>query len=225
MCRLVIRRNAAAEKVKMKIQSTLASRMSRCAVHSDGQGTAEGPAKIWIDLDNTPHVPFFRPIMRELEQRGHKIVLTARDAFQVCEMADSYGLRYEKIGRHYGKRMLAKAFGLVFRSLQLVSFAWRERPALALSHGARSQILLANLLGIPTVLIFDYEHAKSPPLCRPRWRIAPEAVVASVPTAQSPRLRGYPGLKEDVYAPDFVPDPAILLELGLSKDEIGRAHV
>jgi uncharacterized protein len=26
--------------------------------------------RIWIDLDNTPHVPFFKPIIRELEQRA-----------------------------------------------------------------------------------------------------------------------------------------------------------
>jgi len=47
--------------------------------------------KIWIDLDNTPHVPFFKPIIRELEKRGHEVVLTARDAFQVCELADRMG--------------------------------------------------------------------------------------------------------------------------------------
>ena len=36
--------------------------------------------KIWIDLDNTPHVPFFKPIIRELEQRGFSVVLTARES-------------------------------------------------------------------------------------------------------------------------------------------------
>ena len=36
--------------------------------------------KVWIDLDNSPHVPFFAPIVRELEARGCSIVLTARDA-------------------------------------------------------------------------------------------------------------------------------------------------
>lgn len=25
--------------------------------------------KVWIDLDNSPHVPFFRPIIEELEAR------------------------------------------------------------------------------------------------------------------------------------------------------------
>jgi hypothetical protein len=50
------------------------------------------PAKNWIDLENTPHIPFFKPIIRELDQRGYTVVLTARDAFQVCELADKFGL-------------------------------------------------------------------------------------------------------------------------------------
>src|SRR5437867_4501649 len=78
--------------------------------------------KIWIDLENTPHVPFFLPIIRELETRGYRISLTARDAFQVCELADQKGLDYVKIGRHYGKNLIRKALGLLWRSAQLIPF-------------------------------------------------------------------------------------------------------
>ena len=68
--------------------------------------------KIWIDLDNTPHVPFFKPIIRELEQRGYLVMLTARDAFQVCELAEKMGLACSKVGHHYGKNRLLKVWGL-----------------------------------------------------------------------------------------------------------------
>jgi len=43
--------------------------------------------KIWIDFDNSPHVPFFKPIIRELEQREYGVFLTARDCFQTCGLA------------------------------------------------------------------------------------------------------------------------------------------
>ena len=33
--------------------------------------------KVWIDIDNSPHVPFFLPIIKELENRGAEVVLTA----------------------------------------------------------------------------------------------------------------------------------------------------
>ena len=123
--------------------------------------------RIWIDLDNTPHIPFFRPIIRELEKRGHRVALTARDAFQVCELADKFGMRYTKVGRHYGKNRFLKVWGLVWRSLQLLPFVWKQKPDLALSHGSRAQILLCNLLRIPTVMVMDYEHAETPLLLRP----------------------------------------------------------
>ena len=121
-------------------------------------------------------MPFFIPVIRELQRRGHEVSLTARDAFQVCELANQKGMRYAKIGRHYGKNRMMKVLGLVWRSAQLLPFCMRKRPGLALSHGARSQMLLCNLLRIPTVLVLDYEHAKTPPLVRPRWEIVPDAL-------------------------------------------------
>ena len=44
---------------------------------------ARAKGKIWIDLDNSPHVPFFAPIIEELQKRGYSVVVTARDCFQV----------------------------------------------------------------------------------------------------------------------------------------------
>jgi uncharacterized protein len=177
--------------------------------------------KIWIDLDNTPHVPFFKPIIRELEQRDYEVVLTARDAFQVCELAARLGLSCIKVGRHYGKNRFLKVWGLGWRSLQLLPFVLRERPVLGLSHGSRAQILLCNLLRIPTVMVTDYEHAKTPPLVRPRWEIVPEVLLSErLHCTSKDRIRPYSGIKEDVYAPEFRPDPAILRELGLNGGDI-----
>jgi predicted glycosyltransferase len=177
--------------------------------------------KIWIDLDNTPHVPFFKPIIRELENRGHQVVLTARDAFQVCELADRMGLACTRVGRHYGKNRLMKLSGLGLRSLQLLPFLLREKPALGLSHGSRAQILLSNMMGLPTVMIMDYEHAQTPLMLRPRWEIVPEVMFnESLHCRKRERIRTYRGIKEDVYAPEFKPDRMLLEELGLKGDEI-----
>lgn len=174
--------------------------------------------KIWIDLDNTPHIPFFIPIIQQLEKRGHQVWLTARDAYQVCELASQKGLRFKKIGRHHGKHLLFKVTGWLWRSAQLIPLVLRERPNLALSHGSRSQIFISNILRIPSVLIMDYEHSKAPPFCRPQWEIIPDVV----PTESVPgrTILKYAGIKEDVYAPSFLPDPAIKSELGLADELI-----
>lgn len=177
--------------------------------------------KIWIDLDNTPHVPFFKPIIRELEKKGYTVVLTARDAFQVCELATLYGLDYKKIGRHYGKNPFFKVLGLCWRSLQLLSFVIREKPVLGLSHGSRSQILLCNLLRIPTVMIMDYEHAQTPLLLQPRWEIIPKALSNELLQCKAKeRILTYEGIKEDVYAPEFIPDPSLADKFNLKDGNI-----
>src|SRR3954466_8780583 len=148
--------------------------------------------KIWIDLDNTPHVPFFKPIIRELEQRGHTVAVSARDAFQVCELADKLGLSCSKVGRHYGKNRFMKVWGLGWRSSQLLSFVMREKPALALSHGSRAPTLVSNLLRIPTVMVMDYEHAQTPPLVRPRWEVVPEVLMSeNLHCTNRKRIRSY----------------------------------
>ena len=114
--------------------------------------------------------------MEELTARGFPLMVTARDAFQVCELADKKGLSYTKIGRHHGKNRALKAAGLLFRALQLSPVEFRERPVLAVSHGARSQILLSNLLRIPTILIEDYEHSQFPRIMRPTWIMSPDVI-------------------------------------------------
>jgi predicted glycosyltransferase len=190
-----------------------------CLLHDKNDFRA-AKVRIWIDLDNTPHVPFFVPIIRELERRGHTVVISARDAFQVCELADRKGLHYAKIGRHYGKNMLRKLFGLFWRSAQLVPFYFRHRPGLALSHGSRSQFLLANLARIPTVLAVDYEHSKTIRPARPRWMIVPEALSGEKLLVKGARRCYYRGIKEDVYAPEFEPDPSLPAELGFQPEDI-----
>ncbi|MGH9407504.1 MAG: DUF354 domain-containing protein [Terriglobia bacterium] len=179
---------------------------------------APGGKKIWIDLDNTPHVPFFAPIIEELSGRGYSIHLTARAAFQVCELADLFHLDYQCIGRHYGKHRALKAAGLVVRGIQLLPFALRERPDLALSHGSRPQLLVAALLRIPSVLILDYEFARA--LLSPTWAMAPDVIPDSSVRFSKKRLLRYPGIKEDVYAPRFRPDASIQAQLGLDQDHV-----
>src|SRR5688572_30640886 len=109
--------------------------------------------KIWIDLDNSPHVPFFIPIVCELEKLGHRVFLTTRDCFQVCGLADRHGLKYKRIGTHYGANKLLKVIGTLWRSLQLLATVIRERPDMSMSHGSRPLVLLSSLLRIPTILL------------------------------------------------------------------------
>lgn len=175
---------------------------------------------IWVDCDNSPHVPFFMPIIGRLQDLGYRVEVTARDCFQVCGLADLFNLRYRRIGRHYGKNRALKIIGNLYRALQLMPIAARLRPAAALSHGSRAMIVAAGLLKIPTVLMLDYEFTQSVPFLKPDLVIAPEVVAAGARYKNGIRLAKYPGIKEDVYVPFFKPDGGIKGEIGLDDSEI-----
>ena len=176
--------------------------------------------KIWIDLDNTPHIPFFKPIIDELNRRGYECFMTARDAYQVLDIADRFGLKYEKVGRHYGKNKVLKVLGTLIRSLELLPLIIKHKPAVAVSHGSRTQLVASTLLGVPTLMLIDYEHAQGLVVINPTYAMVPDVIpTASIKMPQE-RVSQYPGIKEDVYVVSYTPNPAIIQELKINESKI-----
>jgi uncharacterized protein len=180
----------------------------------------EGQRKIWIDLDNSPHVPFFLPIIEELEKQGHATFLTARDAYQVVELLTLHHLSCQRIGRHYGKSRFMKVMGTCIRALQLIRAARKEELVLAVSHGSRAQLIAAAIMRVPSLVIFDYEFAQGLEAASPTWTMMPEIIFAEAGAARTKRAMQYPGLKEDAYIAQFHPEPAIRAELGVADGEL-----
>ncbi len=194
--------------------------MSPTPAKTERRRAADPKGKIWIDLDNSPHVPFFAPIIEELEKRNYSVVLTARDCFQVRELADLFHLDYNLIGRHSGKSKIRKVVGLCFRALQLIPTILREKPDLAVSHCSRSQLIASTFCGIPSFFLGDYEFATGWVFIYPTWHMRPEVIPdGTLPWNPSRNLK-YPGIKEDVYVPRFVPDPSIRSQLGLQEQDV-----
>ena len=176
--------------------------------------------KIWIDLDNSPHVPFFVPIIQELQQGGYSVLITARDAFQVCELAAAANLSYRAIGRHFGKHKIFKVAGLAIRAAQLLPLVRSERPDLAVSHGSRAQLVASALARIPSILMMDYEYARGLILARPTWVMVPEPIPTAAIPVPNDRVLKYPGIKEDVYVPRFRPASDTRKDLGIADEEL-----
>lgn len=176
--------------------------------------------KIWIDLDNSPHVLLFSPVIRELQRRGINVVITTRDFAQVLELADMFGLKHKPIGHHYGKNKIIKMIGLIMRSLQMIPFYLKEKPDLVLSHGSRSMNIVATLFGIPIAEATDYEHAQHLPFVKPVAIMVPEVIPEHTVKNLAGRVIKYPGIKEDIYVPEFKPDANALMFLKLKDEDI-----
>lgn len=184
--------------------------------------------RIWIDLANSPHVPFFHALIPEFIARGHQVEITARDFSQTVEMATGAGMMPHVIGGHGGGTFRGKAGNLVGRAASLRKWARDRGFDLAVSHNSYAQIAAAAALGIRTVTLMDYEHQPANHLA---FRLASRVIVPQAFPAKELRKYGaslrkvhrYDGIKEDVYLAGFTPDPGFagtLRALGIADDDI-----
>ncbi len=173
---------------------------------------------IWIDLANAPHVPFFKPIIRELRGRGHTVEISLRDFNQTVELARKNGLGGTVIGRHGGRLRLGKALNLLTRSGRLVRFGRQAHADIAVSHNSYTQTVAGRLVGARVVTIMDYEGQ---PANHIAFRLAHRVIVpAAFPASDLVRFGcsenkvvRYDGFKEQVYLSDYRPDPGFQVEL------------
>lgn len=184
--------------------------------------------RIWIDLANSPHVPFFRALKEEFEGRGHEVLLTARDFAQTVELARNALLEPAVIGGFGGRALAGKAGNLIGRAASLARWARAQKFNLAVSHNSYPQVAAARFLSIRTVTLMDYEHQPANHLA---FRLASRVIVPrAFPEdaltrygAKRVKVRRYQGTKEDVYLADFVPDPRFvdtLRELGIESSDV-----
>ncbi len=180
--------------------------------------------KIWIDIDNSPHVPFFTPIIKRLREQQHDVWITTRKYAQTLELLNASGFPFIQIGEHAGKNTVKKILNLLGRSRLLARAARLIRPDIAVSHGSRAQVLSAKMLGIPSLVLFDYEWTEMHLFKRLATRLACPSVLDSeilhasgIPQS---KVKYYSGLKEDVYLPFFKPDPRFVDAMKWPKDKI-----
>lgn len=184
--------------------------------------------RIWIDLANSPHVPFFSALTQQFLNLGHEIEFTARDFAETVALAEQSQLRAVTIGGYGGGRVAGKASNLASRAWELARWARGRRFDLAVSHNSYSQILAARSLRLPTVTLMDYEHQ---PANHFAFRFSQKIIVPDCfPAEQLKRygarigkVRRYHGTKEDVYLADFKRDErfaSILSALGVGSGNI-----
>ncbi len=178
--------------------------------------------RVWIDVSNSPQVPFFRPLIALLEARRHTVEVTTRDYAQTLELLQLHGIGHEVVGpRHGGASAWGKARAMAERLPALRRFAKTRSFDIALSHASHELPLAARSLSIPSTYAFDYEFARVQHGlgCRAANRVVvPEAIPQKrldVLGAHERKVRRFPGLEEEYYLAGFEPDASVLDELGL----------
>jgi predicted glycosyltransferase len=182
---------------------------------------------VWIDVTNSPHVPFFRPLVGQLRSRGHEVHITARDFAQTLELLADSGLEHEVVGPpHGGATRAGKARAMAGRLRALRRWARGRGIDVALSHASHELPLTARSLGIASAYAFDYElaYVQHGLGCRAATVVVVPEVIPqrrlSRLGARTRKVRRYPGLKEEYYLHDVVVDTAVLTSLGLDRERV-----
>ena len=182
--------------------------------------------RVWIDITNSPHVLFFTPLIREIEARGDDVIVTSRDFAQTRSLLRAAGVAFTEIGQHQGRSLIRKAGGLASRSMRLRKFGSAAHADVAFSNNSNDLAVAARLLGLPHLIVHDYEYA------RLSYRVnahlvsrilVPEAIPTSAITAYGARpekVGHFPGLKEHVYIEPGPPRVDVRAELGIAAEEI-----
>lgn len=173
---------------------------------------------IWIDLANAPHVPFFTPIIEDFQKSGHQVVITARDFNHTPALCELAGLSFTTLGSHGGRKNWQKVMNIPSRVHQLMKFARKLKPDLALSHNSYTQTIAGRLLGCRVVTLMDYEGQPANHLA---FRMAHRIIVPeSFPDgplrrfgAGKKKVKKYEGFKEQVYLAGFEEDSQFLDKL------------
>jgi uncharacterized protein len=183
--------------------------------------------RVWIDVSNSPQVPFFRPLIALLAERGHEVSVTTRDYAQTLELLRLHGIAHDVVGpRHGGASAWGKARAMAGRLPALRRFAKRRGFDVALSHASHELQLAARSLGIPSAYAFDYEFARVQHGLGSRAArrvVVPDAIPQERLDrlgARTRKVRRFPGLEEEYYLAGFEPDSSVLEELGLDRERV-----
>jgi len=157
--------------------------------------------RVWIDITNSPHVLFFEPIIADLCAGGHEVFVTARDYAQTVPLLEQRHIEHRLIGHHRGAATGAKALGLLSRSSKLIGYGWNKHFDVAFSHNSNDLSVAAWALGVPHLIVHDYEHANLSYAVNARLAtriLVPEAIPTQAIVAHGTtawRVGHFPGLR------------------------------
>lgn len=175
--------------------------------------------RLLIDIGHPGHVHFFKCFIREMERKGHTVLITARNKEITLDLLSKYHFDFIAVGKQKsGKLNLIKEW--IIRDFQILKIARKFHPDFLLGIGNPSVAHVAKLLGTRSIVFTDTEHAKFA-----NGVTFPFADVVCTPSCFNydigPKQIRYNGYHELAYLhPNrFTPNPAVLAELGLAEGD------
>ena len=175
--------------------------------------------RILVGVGHPKHVHICKNIIHNLGNDGHEVKILAWAKDLTIYLLNFYGFEYEIVGKNY-KGLAKKAYGMLMSDLNALRVAKKFKPDI-LAWGGPYLAHVSKLIGKPHIGFTDTEHAGLT-----NWLSNPFSDVIVTPACYKGKINPkkhvtYNGYEELTYLhPNyFKPDPAVLDDLGLSKDD------
>ena len=176
--------------------------------------------KILFNIGHPAQVHLFKNLIWNLEKRGHECKVTTVDKEVSLHLLNAYGFDYEVVGKARSS-LFSKAIETIKIEHKLYKIAKVFNPDILVGGVGNVYVAqVGKLIRKPSIVFDDTEHAKIEHLL-----MDPFASVICTPSCYKKDLGKkqirYNGYHELAYLhPNyFTPDPAVLDEIGLSKDD------
>lgn len=184
-----------------------------------GQGGERTALRVLIDIKHPAEANFFRPLLRALQARGDRVVVTAHYKPEVARILGAMGIEHVVLSHalptHVG--ILASAFQ---RSLKMIALARRFRPQIMLARVGAEIGIAGRLLGIPAISFDENEYARAQLLISTALahRVCTGMGYEKPLGPKQVRFRSLPQLVY-THPAHFTPDPGALRAAGVEPDE------
>lgn len=115
--------------------------------------------RVLFDIVHPAQVHFFKQVISKLQQRGDEVMVTARKKDITVDLLNALNIKHICISTK-GANMTAMGLELINRTLRLIKIVHKFKPEVMVARVGHSIGITGKLLGIPTVVYDDMEHAK-----------------------------------------------------------------
>jgi predicted glycosyltransferase len=176
--------------------------------------------RILFSVNHPAHVHLFKNTIRAFENKGYKIKIVAKNKEITHQLLNELNLKYERIGQEQGN-LIRKGLDLLKTDFQLLKIVKKFKPDILVSTGSPSVAHVGKITRTPSIAFGDTDNA-----IISAWFVVPFTDTICTPScfsidfSRKKHIR-YNGYHELAYLhPNrFKPDPSILNELSIKKDE------
>lgn len=176
--------------------------------------------KIVVDVNHPAHVHYFKNFIWEMEKKGHQVLITASKKDVTYNLLNNYNFNYIKIGS-YGNSIIKKLINIPLLDLKMYRAVKNFDPDIFIGFGSIRAAHVSYLLHKKCIVFEDTEHSTGQiRLYLPfvNTVCTPYCFKSDLGNKQI-RYNGYTELAH-MHPNYFTPNPKVLDEIGVGKDEI-----